>query len=165
MLAVKCKACIKLCPTGAIMPGKMIDSKKCISYLTIENKGVIALEFRDAIGTRIYGCDDCQLVCPFNDSAPETKEDDFQLREFLVNRPLLELYNWSENDFYKFTQGSAIRRIGYISWLRNITIAIGNSPANKQNISALKNKNLEFKDNELMLEHIDWALNKQQLRL
>ena len=157
----KCQACIKLCPTNAIMPGKMIDSKRCISYLTIENKNAIPLEFRDAIGTRIYGCDDCQLVCPFNNSAPETKEDDFQLREFLVNRPLLELYNWTANDFDKNTQGSAIRRIGYTAWIRNITIAIGNSPTSEKNIEFLEKKKLEFKDNELILEHIDWAINKQ----
>lgn len=157
----KCQACIKLCPTGAIMPGKLIDARKCISYLTIENKGSIPIKFRDAIGTRIYGCDDCQLVCPFNNSAPKTKEKDFQLREFLVNRPLLELYSWNENDFDKNTQGSAIRRIGYKAWIRNITIAIGNSPPTKKNIFALRQKKLEFKDNELILEHIDWSINKQ----
>ncbi|QLE78784.1 tRNA epoxyqueuosine(34) reductase QueG [Francisella sp. Scap27] len=158
----KCQACIKLCPTNAITPGKMIDSRRCISYLTIENKGTIAQEFRDAIGTRIYGCDDCQLVCPFNNSAPQTKEKDFQLREFLVNRPLLELYSWDSNDFDKNTQGSAIRRIGYNAWVRNISIAIGNSPYSLNNILALENKKLEFKDNDLILEHIDWAVNKQK---
>lgn len=158
----KCQACIKLCPTGAIQQGKMIDSRKCVSYLTIENKGAIPLELRDKIGTRIYGCDDCQLVCPFNDQAPMTTEEDFQQRDFLVNRPLLELLAWTQNDFDKYTQGSAIRRIGYEMWIRNITIAIGNSIYSKDNIKALKLKRNEFLHNSLLLEHIDWAINKQQ---
>ncbi|ABK89664.1 tRNA epoxyqueuosine(34) reductase QueG [Francisella tularensis subsp. novicida] len=159
----KCQACIKLCPTGAIQPGKMIDSRKCISYLTIENKGTIPLELRDKIGTRIYGCDDCQLVCPFNNYAPITTEKDFQQRDFLVNKPLLELLAWSEKDFDKYTQGSAIRRIGYAAWIRNIAIAVGNSPFNQDNIQALELKKLEFSDNQLVLEHLDWAINKQKL--
>lgn len=157
----KCQACIKLCPTNAIMPGKMIDSLKCISYLTIENKNAIPLEFRDAIGTRIYGCDDCQLVCPFNNCAPQTKEKDFQLREFLVNKPLLDIYSWNSMDFDRNTQGSAIRRIGYRAWIRNITIAIGNSPPSSSNIAALEDKMLEFENDELILEHISWAIDKQ----
>ncbi|QIV95951.1 epoxyqueuosine reductase [Allofrancisella inopinata] len=156
----KCQACIKLCPTGAILPNKMIDSRKCISYLTIENKGAIPLEFRDKIGTRIYGCDDCQLVCPFNNQAPVTTEQDFQQRNFLVNRPLLELFSWSKEDFDNYTQGSAIRRIGYDAWIRNISIAIGNSPYKHENLLALKNKRAEYLDNFLILEHIDWAINK-----
>lgn len=159
----KCQACIKLCPTGAIQNGKMIDSRKCISYLTIENKGAIPLELRDKIGTRIYGCDDCQLVCPFNNNAPTTSEKDFQQRNFLVNRPLLELFAWTENDFDKNTQGSAIRRIGYQSWIRNIAVGIGNSLYSEKNIEALKSKKIEFKNNLLILEHIDWAINKQKL--
>ncbi|KFJ44703.1 4Fe-4S double cluster binding domain protein [Francisella tularensis] len=129
----------------------MIDSRKCISYLTIENKGTIPLELRDKIGTRIYGCDDCQLVCPFNNYAPITTEKDFQQRDFLVNKPLLELLAWSEKDFDKYTQGSAIRRIGYAAWIRNIAIAVGNSPFNQDNIQALELKKLEFSHNQLVL--------------
>ncbi|WP_150468297.1 tRNA epoxyqueuosine(34) reductase QueG [Francisella sp. SYW-9] len=158
----KCQACIKLCPTGAIQPGKMIDSRKCISYLTIENKNAIPLELRDKIGTRIYGCDDCQLVCPFNNDAPMTTEKDFQQREFLVNKPLLELFAWTRDDFDKYTQGSAIRRIGYDAWMRNIAIAIGNSPYIERNIQALIAKKDDFRNNPLLLEHINWAINKQQ---
>lgn len=158
----KCQACIKLCPTNAILPGKMIDSRKCISYLTIENKGAIPLELRDKIGTRIYGCDDCQLVCPFNNEAPTTNEEGFKQRDFLVDRPLLELLNWTEKDFDKNTQGSAIRRIGYQAWIRNIVVGVGNSPATRDNIFALENKRLEFENNDLILEHIDWAIQKQK---
>lgn len=158
----KCQACIKLCPTNAILPGKMIDSRKCISYLTIENKGAIPLELRDKIGTRIYGCDDCQLVCPFNDGAPTTNEEDFKQRDFLVDKPLLELFNWTKVDFDKNTQGSAIRRIGYNAWIRNIAIGIGNSPASLDNIEALETKRVTFLDNTLILEHIDWAIQKQK---
>ncbi|API86929.1 tRNA epoxyqueuosine(34) reductase QueG [Francisella uliginis] len=158
----KCQACIKLCPTGAIQPGKMIDSRKCISYLTIENKNAIPLELRDKIGTRIYGCDDCQLVCPFNNDAPTTTEKDFQQRDFLVNKPLLELFAWTRDDFDKYTQGSAIRRIGYDAWMRNIAIAIGNSPHSEVNIEALITKKNEFNNNPLLLEHINWAIDKQQ---
>lgn len=158
----KCQACIRLCPTGAIKNGKMVDSRKCISYLTIENKGAIPLELRDKIGTRVYGCDDCQLVCPFNNGAPNTQEKDFQQREFLVNKPLLELFAWTKNDFDKYTQGSAIRRIGYNAWIRNIAIAIGNSTYNQANILALEDKKAEFIDNNLIVEHIDWAINKQK---
>ncbi|MEY8716941.1 tRNA epoxyqueuosine(34) reductase QueG [Francisella philomiragia] len=157
----KCQACIKLCPTGAIQHGKMIDSRKCISYLTIENKGSIPLELRDKIGTRIYGCDDCQLVCPFNNNAPITTEKDFQQRDFLINKPLLELFSWTRKDFDKYTQGSAIRRIGYDAWIRNIAIGIGNSPYKPENILSLENKKNEFLDREIVLEHIKWALNKQ----
>lgn len=162
-LCGKCQACIKLCPTNAIMPNKMIDSRKCISYLTIENKNAIPLEFRKAIGTRIYGCDDCQLVCPYNNDAPITKEPDFKEREFLVDRPLLELYSWTEKDFLKYTEGSAIRRIGHRAWIRNITIAIGNSPKTQENILALEKKKLEFAKDELILEHINWAIAQQLL--
>jgi epoxyqueuosine reductase len=157
----KCQACIKLCPTGAITNDKTIDSRKCISYLTIENKGAIPVELRPKMGNRIYGCDDCQMVCHFNNDAPMTLEDDFKSRDVLVNRTLLELFNWSEEDFLKHTEGSAIRRIGYISWIRNLSVGIGNSPYDKHNITALNDKKLEFLDNELILEHIDWALSQQ----
>ncbi len=157
----KCQACIKLCPTDAIKDGKMIDSRRCVSYLTIENKNAIPHEFRKQIGTRIYGCDDCQLVCPYNSKAPTTIESDFKQRDFLVDRPLLELFDWSEKDFLKKTEGSAIRRIGYRAWIRNIAIAIGNSPKNIKNIQALENKKLEFITDELRLEYIGWAIKEQ----
>ncbi|AFJ43462.1 hypothetical protein APD56_01395 [Francisella orientalis] len=139
----------------------MINLRKCISYLTIENRGSIPLELRDKIGTRIYGCDDCQLVCPFNNNTPVTTEKDFQQRDFLISKPLLELFSWSRNNFDKYTQGSAIRRIGYGAWIRNIAIGIRNSPYKQENILALENKKNEFLDKEIVLEHIICALNKQ----
>ena len=157
----KCQACIKLCPTGAITKDKTIDSRKCISYLTIENKGAIPVEFRSKIGSRIYGCDDCQMVCHFNNDAPMTLENDFMSRDILVNRTLLELFRWSEQEFLKYTEGSAIRRIGYISWIRNLSVGIGNSPYDIKNINALNAKRILFLNNELILEHIDWALSQK----
>jgi len=159
----KCQACIKLCPTNAIKNGKMIDSKRCISYLTIENKNAIPLEFRKQIGTRVYGCDDCQLVCPYNSNAPTTFEADFTERGFLVNKSVLDLFNWNESDFLKNTEGSAIRRIGYRAWIRNIAIAIGNSPKNNHNLFALNSKLVEFKNDSMVSEHIKWAIGQQTI--
>lgn len=122
-----CQKCIDICPTQAIVAPYSVDARRCISYLTIELKGSIPEEFRNAMGNRIYGCDDCQFVCPWNKFAQSSKTADFTPREQLTDRHLLELFEWSEQEFLDNTQGTAIRRIGYSSWLRNIAIALGNS--------------------------------------
>jgi len=155
----KCTACIDICPTQAIIAPYQLDARRCISYLTIELKGSIPLEFRKPMGNRIYGCDDCQLVCPWNRFAKPTDEKDFHPRHQLDATDLLNLFAWNEKDFLHYTEGSAIRRIGYISWLRNIAVALGNAPSSQQIITAL----LAKKDhpNEIVREHVAWALTQQ----
>lgn len=136
-----------------------LDARRCISYLTIELRDSIPIELRPLIGNRIYGCDDCQLVCPWNRFAKTTSEADFKPRHDLAAAQLIDLFNWSENDFLHKTEGSAIRRIGYDCWLRNIAVAMGNAPHDVAIIHALKNK---LSDTSLMVkEHIEWALTQQ----
>lgn len=154
-----CKACIDICPTQAIIAPYQLDSRRCISYLTIELKGSIPIEFRSLIGNRIYGCDDCQLVCPWNRFAKITAEKDFHPREELIASELINLFSWSEEDFFKKTEGSAIRRIGYESWLRNIAVALGNAPYDEKIVSTLKEK-LSY-PSALVKEHVIWALEQQ----
>ena len=155
-----CSACIDICPTRAIVAPYRLDARRCISYLTIELKGPIPLEFRKAMGNHIYGCDDCQLVCPWNRFASPTDEKDFSVRHGLDAPRLLDLFSWTEEQFLKNMEGSAIRRIGYMQWLRNIAVALGNAPYDKAVVEALKNKRPEV--NELVQEHIDWALGEQK---
>jgi epoxyqueuosine reductase len=157
----QCVACIKICPTQAIVAPYIVDGRRCISYLTIELQGVIPLEFRKAIGNRIYGCDDCQLICPWNRFADTTQESDYQAKHFLQSQPLLTLFNWSEETFLKNTEGSPIRRIGYQRWLRNIAIALGNAPTSIENIVQLQNK-LAISSDAIVNQHIEWALAEQQ---
>lgn len=133
-----CQRCIDVCPTQAIVAPYQVDARLCISYLTIELKGPIPEELRSKMGNRIYGCDDCQFVCPWNKFAQTTKQSDFTPREQLTDRHLLELFDWSEEDFLKNTEGTAIRRIGYESWLRNIAVALGNASDADGVIEALK---------------------------
>ena len=159
-----CVACIKVCPTQAIVAPYVVDGRRCISYLTIELQGAIPNEFRKAIGNRIYGCDDCQLICPWNRFAETTQESDYQAKGFLQKQPLITLFNWSEPEFLKNTEGSPIRRIGYQRWLRNIAIALGNAPSSIEVITTLQNKLQNSKD-ELVNEHIQWALQEQQQNL
>ncbi|HYP68973.1 MAG TPA: tRNA epoxyqueuosine(34) reductase QueG [Thiobacillaceae bacterium] len=151
-----CFACAAACPTGAIIGPFKVDARRCISYLTIELKGSIPLELRPLIGNRIYGCDDCQLVCPWNRFAQRTTLPDFQPRHDLDSATLLELFGWSEEEFLKNTEGSAIRRIGYDRWLRNIAVALGNAPASVLSIAAL-NARLAH-PSALVREHVEWAL-------
>lgn len=151
-----CQACIDICPTRAIIAPYQLDARRCISYLTIELDGAIPVEFRAAIGNRIYGCDDCQLCCPWNRFATPSKEKDFFTRHPLDAPELLTLFSWSENEFLNNTEGSAIRRIGYQRWQRNIAIALGNSPYSEKIILALENKLTE--STPLLAEHIEWAL-------
>ncbi|MGX9419459.1 tRNA epoxyqueuosine(34) reductase QueG [Vibrio sp. WJH972] len=153
----KCTACITSCPTGAIVAEGVVDSRKCISYLTIEYSGSIPEEYRKAIGNRIYGCDDCQLVCPWNRDAPLTKQDDFKRRAIFNTPDLVDLFMWDEETFLNQLQGSPIRRIGHNQWLRNIAIAIGNGPSSERSINALKQR---LGINELIDEHIRWALHQ-----
>ena len=153
----QCVACLKICPTQAIVAPYVVDGRRCISYLTIELQGAIPVEFRKAIGNRIYGCDDCQLICPWNRFASITQEADYQARHQLQNLPLLELFSWSEAQFLSNTEGSPIRRIGYQRWLRNIAVALGNAPSSASIVDALKAK-LADSDSELLNEHIEWAL-------
>ncbi len=155
-----CQACIKICPTNAIVANKIVDARRCISYLTIENKGAIPLQFRKQIGNRIYGCDDCQLICPVNLKAPLTTENDFLARAALDSKSLIELFLWDEQTFLKNTEGSAIRRIGYLSWLRNLAVALGNAPKNPEIVKKLHNK-LTTIDDPIVCEHIKWAINEQ----
>ena len=151
----ECTRCIDSCPTSAITAAFRVDARRCISYLTIEHKDVIPVEFRKAIGNRIYGCDDCQLVCPWNRFTPDG-DPAFQPRHGLDSATLLELFNWTEADFMKRFEGSPIRRIGYECWQRNITIALGNASPTEEHIAALKNK--KNQSSPLVEEHIDWAL-------
>ena len=155
-----CTACIDDCPTGAIVGPNQVDARRCISYLTIELRGSIPTELRPLMGNRIYGCDDCQLVCPWNKFSEPTQEQDFQPRNDLQSSELLDLFNWSEQEFLSRTEGSAIRRIGYDCWQRNIAVALGNSPKSASIINALISK--RAKASTLVIEHIDWALKQLQ---
>jgi epoxyqueuosine reductase len=157
-----CRACIDICPTGAIVAPNQVDARRCISYLTIELSGSIPEEFRAAIGNRIYGCDDCQLVCPWNKFAAATSEPDFQPRHGLADVELITLFNWSEQQFLDNTAGSPIRRIGYLSWLRNIAVALGNAPYAENIVEALRARGVH--SSELVREHVTWALQQQALR-
>ncbi|MCE0493493.1 tRNA epoxyqueuosine(34) reductase QueG [Vibrio salinus] len=154
-----CKACITSCPTNAILSEGIIDSRKCISYLTIEYSGVIPEEYRKAMGNRIYGCDDCQLVCPWNRNAPLTRQNDFERRPVFNYPELITLFSWDEHTFLKNLEGSPIRRIGYEQWLRNISIAMGNAPFSTKIVKALKAKK-GF--SSLLDVHIDWALKQHE---
>lgn len=157
-----CQRCLDLCPTRAIVAPYKVDARRCISYLTIELKGAIPHEFRPLIGNRIYGCDDCQLVCPWNKFAETTREDDFTPRATLTDQKLLTLLSWSEAQFLKHTEGTAIRRIGYQSWVRNIAVALGNAQfADDQRHHAIEQLNAKRDSvNAMVQEHIDWAIKR-----
>lgn len=153
-----CTACLDICPTQAIVGPHQVDARRCISYLTIELKDSIPETLRPLIGNRIYGCDDCQLICPWNRFAKLTGERDFNPRHQLNTRQLLDVFSWSEQEFLLKTEGSAIRRIGHERWLRNIAVALGNAPASPLIIEALKEK-LNH-PSELVKEHVEWALTR-----
>ena len=153
-----CVKCIDICPTQAIIAPYTVDARRCISYLTIELRGSIPEEFRPLMGNRIYGCDDCQLVCPWNRFARPTQEPDFAPRHGLDAPQLITLFAWNEEQFLKRTEGSAIRRIGFECWLRNIAIALGNAPTSKAIIESLQDR-LQY-DSEMVREHVEWALNR-----
>ncbi len=154
-----CSACIPACPTGAIVAPYRLDARRCISYLTIELDGAIPVEFRRAIGNRIYGCDDCQLACPWNKFARPSREADFAPRHDLDRTDLVSLFAWSEEKFLAMTAGSAIRRIGHSRWLRNIAVALGNAPASEAVVAALRARAADR--SELVREHVGWALAEQ----
>jgi len=151
-----CSACIPACPTGAITAPYQLDARRCISYLTIELHGAIPVELRRLLGNRIYGCDDCQLVCPWNKFARAAAHPDFKVRHRLDSSRLSELFAWTEQEFLERTEGSAIRRIGYERWLRNIAVALGNAPATAENTNALAARRDD--PSALVREHVEWAL-------
>lgn len=153
-----CVACITSCPTGAIVAPFVVDARRCISYLTIELKDDIPEELRPLLGNRIYGCDDCQLVCPVNRSAPLTQETDFARRPQWRSQSLQALFGWSEAEFLHFTEGSAIRRIGYQRWQRNIAVALGNAPYAEAVVQCLE----KFSGDAMVQRHVDWALAQQR---
>ncbi len=151
-----CQACIDVCPTRAIIAPYELDARKCISYLTIEHAGTIPVELRSLMGNRIYGCDDCQLVCPWNRFAQQSREADFQARHHLNDIRLVELFDWDEATFLQKTAGSAIRRIGHVRWLRNIAVALGNAQTSAKIIQTLLEK--KEHENSVVREHVLWAL-------
>jgi len=151
-----CRACIDVCPTNAIVAPYTLDARRCISYLTIELKGSIPTEFRKAIGNRIYGCDDCQLFCPWNKFAQTSGETDFAPRHELDAADLVKLFAWDEATWLTKTEGSAIRRIGHELWLRNIAVALGNANTTPEVIAALNKR--RDSGSELVAEHVAWAL-------
>jgi epoxyqueuosine reductase len=153
-----CTRCIDICPTRAIVAPNRIDARRCISYLTIELKGSIPEQFRGAIGNRIFGCDDCQLVCPWNKFAKRFDEPDFRARNNLDQASLVELFGWSEAEFLQRTEGSAIRRTGYESWSRNIAVALGNAPRSDAVLAALQARRDD--PSGIVREHIEWALHR-----
>jgi epoxyqueuosine reductase len=156
----KCTACLEVCPTQAFVGARVLDARRCISYLTIELKDAIPEELRPLIGNRVFGCDDCQLVCPWNRFAKTTQEDDFQPRHRLDNSSLAELFMWTEEQFLTRTQGSPIRRTGYERWLRNLAVGLGNAPSTIPVLQALKAR-LEY-PSEMVREHVRWALQQHQ---
>ncbi|MFT5739484.1 MAG: epoxyqueuosine reductase [Planctomycetota bacterium] len=159
----RCRKCIDICPTQAIVAPYLVDARRCISYLTIEHHSAIPVEFRAAIGNRIYGCDDCQLVCPWNRFSGYTAEADFQPRHGLDRISLLDCYSWTEKQFLQNMEGSAIRRIGYHTWLRNIVIALGNADPHPHIVAILK-QNYDSQS-DLIREHLDWSIQQQESKL
>ncbi|NIG15727.1 tRNA epoxyqueuosine(34) reductase QueG [Pantoea sp. Cy-640] len=155
----RCVACMTICPTGAIVEPYVVDARRCISYLTIELEGAIPEALRPLIGNRIYGCDDCQLICPWNRYGQLTDEEDFSPRAVLHAPQLVELFGWDEARFLRVTEGSAIRRIGHLRWLRNVAVALGNAPWAPENLTALEQRRGEH---PLLDEHIDWAIAQQR---
>jgi epoxyqueuosine reductase len=155
-----CRRCIDICPTQAITAPYRLDARRCISYLTIEHEGVIDEALRPLIGNRIFGCDDCQLVCPWNKFARTTDEPDFRVRNDLDHATLAQLFAWTEEEFLQRTEGSAIRRSGYERWLRNIAIALGNAPTTPDVLAALESRG--DIDNPVVREHVSWALARHQ---
>lgn len=155
-----CTACIDICPTQAIVAPYKVDARRCISYLTIENKGSIPEELRQGIGNRIFGCDDCQLVCPWNRYATLSTEPAFKPRENITDIDLVTLFHWSEENFEQNTQGSAIRRISFDQWSRNIAIALGNAPKEARYLKALKKRMSDA--SPMVREHIQWAIKQQE---
>lgn len=154
-----CSACIDICPTQAIVAPYQLDSRKCISYLTIELKGSIPEPLRKPMGNRVFGCDDCQLVCPWNKFARYTDETDFHPRHQLNDSDLTELFLWNEATYLKNTEGSAIRRAGYERWLRNLAVGLGNAPYSEAVVNALESQRSYPSD--MVQEHISWALEQQ----
>lgn len=157
----RCVACMTTCPTGAIVAPYTVDARRCISYLTIELEGAIPEEFRPLMGNRIYGCDDCQLICPWNRYSQLTDEADFSPRAVLHAPELIDLFVWNEAKFLRITEGSPIRRIGHLRWLRNIAVALGNAPYDESVLNALQSRQGE---SELLDEHITWAIGQQLAR-
>jgi len=154
-----CQACIDVCPTKAIVEPYRLDARRCISYLTIELKGSIPLALRPLIGNRVLGCDDCQLVCPWNKYAQRTTIPDFNVRNGLDNASLIELFGWSDGQFSERLEGSAIRRIGYERWLRNIAVGLGNADHDPQIVAVLQDR--ADHSSPLVREHVEWALVQQ----
>jgi epoxyqueuosine reductase len=155
-----CVACMPACPTQAIIAPHRLDARRCISYLTIEHKGPIPEELRPALGNRIYGCDDCQLVCPWNKFAQTAAHPDFKVRHRLDSPSLVELFAWTEAEFDARMQGSAIYRIGYERWLRNIAVALGNAPSSAVTVNALLARRED--PSPLVREHVAWALERHK---
>lgn len=157
-----CTACLKVCPTDAFPKPYVLDAKRCISYLTIENKTSIPVEFREPIGNRVFGCDDCQTICPWNKFAKSTDEKDFKPRHKLDDIELAELFEWDEKTFLKNTEGSAIRRIGFERWQRNLAVGLGNGPYSEKTLHSL---NAALKTcSPMVAEHIHWAVNQIEKR-
>ena len=157
-----CTRCIDICPTAAITAPYRLDARRCIAYLTIEHEGAIEEALRPLIGNRIFGCDDCQLVCPWNKFARRTDEADFRARNNLDQATLPELFAWTEEEFLSRTEGSAIRRSGYARWLRNIAVALGNAPTTPSVLAALESRR-DCAD-PVVREHVQWALDRHAAR-
>jgi len=155
-----CVRCIDICPTQAIVAPHQLDARRCIAYLTIEHEGAIDEALRPLIGNRIFGCDDCQLVCPWNKFAMRTDEPDFRARNRLDQATLVELFAWSEDEFLQRTEGSPIRRSGYSRWLRNLAIALGNAPRSPDIVEALHAR--RGIDDPVVREHVEWALRRHE---
>ena len=155
-----CERCIDICPTKAIVAPYQLDARRCVSYLTIEHHGAIPEELRPLMGNRIYGCDDCQLACPWNKYAKAANDPDFAVRNGLDQASLVELFGWSEEEFMKRFEGSAIRRIGHEKWLRNIAVALGNAPGDAKIVAALESR--RDHPSPLVREHVQWALRRQR---
>lgn len=155
-----CTACIDVCPTAAIRAPYQLDARRCLSYLTIELKGSIPETLRPLIGNRVYGCDDCQICCPWNAFARVSEEPDFHVRNGLDGATLVELFGWSEGEFDARLQGSAIRRIGYQRWLRNLAVGLGNAPSAPEVVAALRAR--ADHSSALVREHVAWALSRHE---
>ncbi|MBE7376916.1 tRNA epoxyqueuosine(34) reductase QueG [Pseudomonas lopnurensis] len=157
-----CHACLEACPTGAFVGERLLDARKCISYLTIELKGPIPVELRAPMGNRVFGCDDCQIVCPWNRFARPTEQADFRPRHSLDNAELAALFRWSEEEFLSRTEGSPLRRAGYERWLRNLAVGLGNAPSSIPVLEALRARRDD--PSALVREHVEWALAQHERR-